>query len=302
MSTLTRSFHVLLGLGLALTATASLAQGRTLTAKDYDRAAAMLSFNTRPLVDHAVEGVHWMDDHQVGYALRTHDKVTYMRMDPATGKARKAFDAKLLARHLGALRGKPLAVKNLRLEDWNITADGRLEFKLHDWGAAKNGHAGASRWYTCSLGAKGACMHGRAIRGVAARARMSANTHASAGRGCRRTAPRKCSCADWNLWVRDLKTGDETRLTTDGVKNFGYATDNAGWLHSDGAIVRWSPDSTHVVTYQQDQRKVGDMYTVTTRVGHPKLNAWKYPLPGDKHVFMIEPVVIDVDTRQGRCA
>jgi dipeptidyl-peptidase-4 len=38
---------------------------------------------------------------------------------------------------------------------------------------------------------------------------------------------------DWNLWVRDLATGAETQLTTDGVKDYGYATDNAGWKHSD---------------------------------------------------------------------
>ena len=34
---------------------------------------------------------------------------------------------------------------------------------------------------------------------------------------------------DWNLWVRDVATRQERQLTTDGVKDFGYATDNAGW-------------------------------------------------------------------------
>src|SRR6266704_2537038 len=33
----------------------------------------------------------------------------------------------------------------------------------------------------------------------------------------------------YNLWVRDVATGRETQLTTDGQKDFGYATDNAGW-------------------------------------------------------------------------
>jgi dipeptidyl aminopeptidase/acylaminoacyl peptidase len=101
---------------------------------------------------------------------------------------------------------------------------------------------------------------------------------------------------DWNLWVRDLATGKETQLTTDGVENYGYATDNAGWSKSDRAIVLWSPDSKKIATYQQDQRKVGDMYLVNTQVGHPKLEAWKYPLPGDENVTMIERVVIDVDS------
>src|SRR5207237_6092338 len=59
---------------------------------------------------------------------------------------------------------------------------------------------------------------------------------------------------DWNLWVRELASGKETQLTTDGVKDYGYATDNAGWTHSERAIVVWSPDSKKIATFQQDQR------------------------------------------------
>lgn len=101
---------------------------------------------------------------------------------------------------------------------------------------------------------------------------------------------------DYNLWVRDLASGQETQLTTDGVKDFGYATDNAGWKSSDKPIVKWSPDSRKVATFQQDERNVGDMYLVTTNIGHPVLHAWKYPLPGDKEIAMIQRVIIDIDT------
>ena len=100
---------------------------------------------------------------------------------------------------------------------------------------------------------------------------------------------------DYNLWVRNNATRQETQLTKDGVKDFGYATDNAGWSSSDRAIVLWSPDSKKVATYQQDQRGVGEMYLVDTQVGHPTLRAWKYPLPGDDVVTTIQRVVIDVD-------
>ena len=54
---------------------------------------------------------------------------------------------------------------------------------------------------------------------------------------------------DWNLWVRDVATKQEKALTTDGVKDFGYATDNAGWVRSDRAIVLWSPDSKKIATF-----------------------------------------------------
>lgn len=100
---------------------------------------------------------------------------------------------------------------------------------------------------------------------------------------------------DWNLWVRDLTTQKETQLTTDGIENFGYATDNAGWRKSERPILLWSPDSKKIATYQQDQRHVSDMYLVTTNVGAPTLKAWKYPLPQDEDIIRIHRVIIEVD-------
>lgn len=101
---------------------------------------------------------------------------------------------------------------------------------------------------------------------------------------------------DWNLWVRDTETDKEKQLTKDGIENYGYATDNAGWRKSDRPILIWSPDSRKIATYRQDQRHVSDMYLVTTNVGAPKLKAWKYPLPEDKKIIQIERMIIDVDT------
>ena len=107
---------------------------------------------------------------------------------------------------------------------------------------------------------------------------------------------REAYIKDYNLWMRDLSSGKETPLTTDGVKDFGYATDNAGWVHSDRAVLVWSNDSKKIATFQQDQRGVSDMYLVTTNVGAPKLEAWKYPLPGDKVITTIQRVIIETDT------
>lgn len=100
---------------------------------------------------------------------------------------------------------------------------------------------------------------------------------------------------NFNLWVRDLATGKEKQLTKDGVKDFGYATDNAGWKHSERAILVWSPDSKRIATFQQDERNVSDSYLISTNVGAPKLSTWKSALPGDQNIAMIERVIIDVD-------
>ncbi len=100
---------------------------------------------------------------------------------------------------------------------------------------------------------------------------------------------------DWNLWVRDVATAADKQLTRDGSKNFGYATDNAGWASSDRAMVQWSPDSRKLATQQQDERNVGEMYLVPTVIGHPTLTTQKMPLPGDSAMAMLHRVIIDVD-------
>jgi len=103
---------------------------------------------------------------------------------------------------------------------------------------------------------------------------------------------------DWNLFVTEVDTKKETQVTTDGVKDFGYATDNAGWIHSDNAILLWSPDSKKIATFQQDQRNVGEMHLLKTRAGRPTLESWKYPLPGDSIISTIQRVIIDLSGAQ----
>ena len=102
---------------------------------------------------------------------------------------------------------------------------------------------------------------------------------------------------NYNLWVRNLATNKKTQLTFDGKKDYGYATNNAGWIKSDNAVLKWSPNSDKIATFQQDARGVGMMYLTSTNVGHQKLEAWKHPLPGDKTIFTIERVIIHLGAR-----
>lgn len=102
---------------------------------------------------------------------------------------------------------------------------------------------------------------------------------------------------DWNLWIRYVDSGEEVQLTEDGIENFGYATDNAGWRKSERPVLLWSPDSKKIATYQQDQRHVSDMYMIKTQVGAPELQQWKYPLPQDEDIIRIHRVVIDTEDK-----
>ncbi len=253
------------------------AHARQLTDADYAQAVKFLPQNADSLVDHDVQRVKWLDDTHFWY--RDHDASGdhIMEMDAATGKAAPTFDQVKLAAALGKARGKPVDATKwpARGFDFHVLPGGDLDVQLGD------------HWYRCDLAGVGVCTaRDKMLKTGSEPGALSPNGKLLA------------FVRDWNLWVRDLSTGKETQLTTDGVKDYGYATQNAGWVHGDGAIVRWSPDSKKIATYRQDQRDVGEMYTVDTRVGHPKLDAWKYPLPGDDKVFMIEPVVIDVATNK----
>ncbi len=95
--------------------------------------------------------------------------------------------------------------------------------------------------------------------------------------------------------MRDTASNELTQLTFNGEQDYGYATNNAGWLRDDGPVLLWSPDSTRLATFRHDGRNVGEMHLWTTKVGHSELDAWKYPLPGDDYIFMIERIVIHLE-------
>ena len=100
---------------------------------------------------------------------------------------------------------------------------------------------------------------------------------------------------DFNLWVKNLQTQSTKQLTFDGFKDYGYATNNAGWTKGNNPVLKWSPNSDKIATFRQDARGVGEMYLTSTNVGHPKLESWKYELPGDSAVFKVERIIINVN-------
>ncbi len=266
--------------------TSGVAQGRQFTNEDYARAEKFMSYNVNPLVYHGVARPTWMEDGRFWYRDSGPGGVTFIVVDPAKGTKAPAFDqVKLAAALTTATAGRVKA-------DAQHLAISEITFSDGD----KTVVVGSGpRKFRCDLSGAGVC-----TEVIAAGAKPAGADQPAGGRtrGAIDVSPDRTKAAfirDWNLWVRDTATGKEMQLTTDGVKDFGYATDNAGWQMSDNPILVWSPDSKKIATFQQDQRKDGEMYLVPVTNGHPALKAWKYPLVGDKDVTMIERVIIDVD-------
>ena len=255
---------------------------RVYTAEDYARAEKFMPYNTNPLVLHTVADPKWLPDGRVWYRDTGAQGVSFILVDPARGTKAAAFDQVKLAAALTALNPTRPAVDPNHLPI--------REFSLE--GSAITVTMG-TRKLSCDLSAAGVCTPAASQSPAAGGRRRR-----GAGGGGTEPSPDGTKAAfirDWNLWVRDVATGNETQLTTDGVKDYGYATDNAGWQHSDNPILVWSPDSRRIATFQQDQRKTGEMYLTNVTYGHPTLTTLKYPLVGDKDVTMIERVVIDVE-------
>ena len=265
---------------LALCATAAIAQQpRQFTAEDYAAAEKFMGYNVNPLAYPGTVRAEWLDDGKFWYRAADDTGVNYMLVDPAKGTSAPAFDQEELASALKAASNSSIKDDARHLKISAIDSLTATAIMLTYSGAH----------YSCELPA-GSCK------------RLSPVENPRGASRTDRPAPLNLSpdkklgafIRNWNLWVRNIETGQETQLTTDGVKDYGYATDNAGWKQSEAAIVLWSADAKKIATFQQDQRQTGEMYLVPVTNSHPTLKAWKYPLVGDKDITMIERIVIDV--------
>jgi dipeptidyl aminopeptidase/acylaminoacyl peptidase len=259
---------------LSLMAAPLLAQeGRpaALTADDYARAERFLRQHTAPLVTGAAVQPTWLADGRFWYRNDITEGAEFVLVDPARRTRRRAFDHDQLAAALSQAAETTYAPLDLPFRTFEFTPDGAaIAFTV------------ASARFRCTLRPAGCTKE-------AAPPRPDRNAIPSPD------GTRAVFIREHNLWLRDLATGAERPLTTDGVRDFGYATNNAGWVKSDRPVVTWSPDSKRVATFQHDGRGVGEMYLASTNVGHPRLEAWKYPLPEDSVIFRIHRVVIEVD-------
>ena len=243
----------------------------TVTAEDYARAETLLATATSPLVFGASVQPTWLPGGRFWYRNTVPGGAEFILVDPTAATRSRAFDHERLATALSAATDTTYAPLQLPFRT----------FELSPAGDALTARAGDARLrcdlraYTCESAPPAPDRVPNSI-----------------------TSPDGTKAAfirDHNLWLRDLETGAEARLTSDGVEDYGYATNNAGWVKRDSPVLLWSPGSDMIATFQHDARGVGMMYMATTNVGHPELSAWTYPLPGDSLIFRISRVVIHLD-------
>jgi dipeptidyl-peptidase 4 len=253
-------------------------QPRQLTAEDYARAEQLLGATASQLVSGLAGQPTWLEDGRFWYRATTAGGAEFVMVDPARGMRAAAFDHTRLAAALAAATGGEVDPARLPLQGLEYTRDAR--------GITVT--TGGRRW-DCSL-----------------QDYMCAPADTTRAAGVGAPAPRASVTSpdgryaafirDHNLWVKDRTTDEDRQLTTDGMADFGYATNNAGWTRSDVPVLLWSPNSRKIATFQHDSRGVGEMHLVSTTPGTPRLESWRYPLPQDTVIFRIHRVIIDVES------
>ena len=276
--------------GALVAAQLSAQQAPEVTTADYARAESRLGATLSSLVFESRVAPTWLEGDRFWYSNRSVNGAEFILVDPDEGTREPAFDHAGVARALSAAAGAPYTAADLPFSTFGYVQGGdAIEFNVEE------------TQYTCDV-------DGDSCSGQAATAPAGRRGGAAGGRGGRGgrgggfspsvaspDGARAAFIRDHNLWVRDVPSGRETQLTRDGIEDFGYATNNAGWTKSDRPVLVWSPDSNKIATFQHDARGVGEMFLVSTEVGHPTLESWKYPLPEDSVIFRISRVVVDVE-------
>ncbi len=240
------------------------------TQSDYARAESMLAQNLAPLVVGEIRAHYWQTDNRLVIRQRTEGGSEYRLVDAQAQSNEPLFDSARLAELLSATTGTEVDA-DLALRDIKLDAQ-TLSF-VYD----------ATRY---ELDLQSYLAQAGALRELA-----QPPKHEFLSPDGKQAA----FIRDHNLWLRSTEDNSETQLTQDGARNYGYATNSAGWIQDPGPVLLWSPDSKKIATFRQDSRNVGTISLMETAVGRGEVTTWKYPLPGDEHVFMLERLVIHVD-------
>ena len=253
---------------MVLACVAITANAETLNVEKYQKAEQKLAKYTDKLVTNTVDYPSWNSNEQLLYRSSTEQGEQFFTLDAKTKQKKLAFDHQKLAAALARITEQEINQEKLPFNRFEMLQKNSILVKIK----TKRYQCNIEK-YLCEL-TKNAVQKNELVAPSGEQA-VFIRQH--------------------NLWLRDLNNNSEKQLTTDGVENFGYATNNAGWVRGKKPVVKWSPDSKKLTTFKHDGRNVGDMGIVSTAVGHPEIDVWKYPLPGDENIFKIHRVVIDVE-------
>lgn len=269
----------------SLAAPTSTAQGQETTAR-YNRADAFLPWNVQALVSGNQVTPTWLEGDRFWFRGARGLGGEFVIVDPVRGTRSAAFDQARLAAALSVAADTSYTGDKLPFTDFDFVQGGRaIQFQVAD-----------SARFSCDIVAYRCTGPEKAV------ARPRDEIVSPDGKWA-------AFSRNENLWVRDVASGQEIQLSTDGEANWGYAVVPEGCCQEITnrrakrkvwPVLRWSPDSRRIATHRYDERRVEQLHLVeTVPGGRPRLHSYHYALPGDSVIPTWEPYVFDVQTRRG---
>lgn len=220
------------------------------------------------------------DSDKFWFSYKTGDGTKYYLVDPERKNRSFLFKNEYMAEELTKITTKPHLAAGLKLKDIEFKDDNKtLKFKVDEFNYEYNIHSKvltqkdsvkeekkSNNWATFSPDST---------------YMLFAKKH--------------------NLYM--MKRGDkdstEIQLTTDGEQFYSYA-----WGERDttskrvGARAYWFKDSKRFYVLRSDSRKVKDLWVINVLSARPKLEEYRYSMPGDKDVSQYELLVFDTVNRK----
>ncbi len=248
---------------------------------DYARAEQFVPANVIPTLYNVSITPNWIDGSSSFWYLRiSREGKQFILVDIKNRTKEFAFNQTALAKVLAAISGDRVDPSNLPFS-YITFMKGNIRFSAFN------------KTWQCNLQSYSI-------------SEVSTDRDARPGEGLSPDGSMAAYVHDYNLWIRDISAGEKYPLTTDGSKDYAYATRSDTVLHPISQVrlndtpmpyAVWSPDSRRIATFRMNQSNVTPLYLlqyVPDNSSRPRPWTYRFAMPGDKYVPMYEPVVIDV--------
>ena len=255
------------------------------TRATYTRAERFLPWNAARLMRGLAIEPHWIEGGDTfWFQLDLPNGTQFMRCDPEQNSYDPLFDHTWLAAALSRATGRPFAGTSLPIDDLELEGDSANRLLID------------GVWWIVNL-ETGAVERGEEHQPVPPDVNRSPDgTH-------------DVFVRDHNLWLRNVESGQERALTTDGTEDYGYGAPlpsplaGAGLADPAKTVALWSADGSRFLSCRIDQRQAEYLHLVQSvpKDGtlRPKLHTYAYPLPGDEHTPEQEIWSFEVATGNG---
>lgn len=209
----------------------------------------------------------------------------YYLVDPLAGKKQLLFDNAYLASRMNTLTGDSYDALNLNINQIRFAADGKsFLFSV------------GIQTFSYDLRTKEVDLSNeRLVTTFPSMFDQAKSYKAFSADSSYQTFVKNC-----NLYCKDRKTKEEFQLTKDGCVDFSYSSnEKVNSKHALEAKSVWLGNTSRFYVLREDNRGLRETYILNSMTDKPKVEKYRFVMPGDKKMPQYELSIYDASTRKG---